>query len=87
MKSQLTEDFVDCFVKLPENVRELARKAYRLWRDKPDHPSLHFKRIHKKDPIYSVRVSKSYRVLGLLEDDTMTWFWIGSHDEYDEMIK
>lgn len=38
-------------------------------------------------PIYSARVSLNYRVLGLLEFDHLYWYWIGAHDEYDELLK
>jgi hypothetical protein len=31
-------------------------------------------------------MSKDYRALGLLEDDTIIWFWIGSHADYDDLI-
>ena len=86
MNSQLTDDFLACFAKLPNNVKEQARKAYKLWRDNPNHPSLHFKKIHDHESLYSVRVSRSWRALGLRADDTMTWFWIGSHAEYDTLI-
>ena len=27
-----------------------------------------------------------YRALGLLEDDEITWFWIGTHTEYDRLL-
>jgi hypothetical protein len=84
--SKITDDFLDCFKRLPQTVREQARKAYRLWRDNPSHPGLHFKRIHSTQPLYSVRVSLGWRVVGLLENDAMTWFWIGSHTEYDRLI-
>jgi hypothetical protein len=86
VNSQITEDFLDCFKRLPEAVREQARKAYRLWQTDHSHPSLHFKRIHTSEPIYSVRVSLGWRVLGLWEGDTISWFWIGSHAEYDQII-
>ena len=86
MRSQITDDFLDSFKRLPQTVREQARKAYRLWRDNPSHPSLHFKRIHAIQPLYSVRVSLGWRVVGLLENNAMTWFWIGSHTEYDRLI-
>jgi hypothetical protein len=86
VRSQITDDFLDGFKRLPQTVREQARKAYRLWRDNPSHPSLHFKRIHSIQPLYSVRVSLGWRVVGLLEDNAMTWFWIGSHGEYDRLI-
>jgi hypothetical protein len=34
-----------------------------------------------------VRVSRGWRALGLLESDTMYWFWIGSHAEYDRLLE
>jgi hypothetical protein len=42
--------------------------------------------VHDTEPIYSVRVTLGYRALGLLEDDGITWFWIGTHAEYDRML-
>jgi hypothetical protein len=87
LKSRTTEEFFFLFGKLPPNVRESARKSYRLWRDNPAHPSLHFKRIHSQEPLYSVRIGRGWRALGLMEDDTVTWFWIGSHAEYDRLIR
>jgi hypothetical protein len=58
-----------------------------MWKENPRHPSLHFKRVDDKEPIYSARVSDDYRVLGILEGDTMVWYWIGSHDEYERLLK
>jgi hypothetical protein len=57
-----------------------------MWRDNPAHPSLHFKRIHGQEGLYSVRIGLGWRALGLLEDDTISWFWIGSYAEYDHLI-
>lgn len=87
MTSQLTEDFLVCFRHLPEEVRTLARKNYQLWKQNPLHPSLSFKRIHGEDPLYSVRVGIVWRALGLLENDVITWFWIGSHADYDRLVR
>jgi hypothetical protein len=87
LNSQLTEDFVARFAALPDAVKAQARKAYRLWRASPVHPSLHFKRVHAREPIYAARVSLGWRVLGLLEGDTMSWFWIGSHADYDRLLQ
>jgi hypothetical protein len=33
-----------------------------------------------------VRVTLGYRAIGLLEGDTVTWFWIGSHDDYERFF-
>ncbi len=73
-------------VLLPE-IRRRAREAYKLWRNNPAHPSLFFKRVTENQPLYSVRIGLAHRALGLLEGDTITWFWIGNHDEYEHMIK
>jgi hypothetical protein len=67
-------------------VREAARKAYRLFRENPNHPSLQFKKIHAREPIYSVRVTLGYRALALVGNDDVTWFWIGSHADYDRLL-
>jgi hypothetical protein len=87
VNSRVTEDFIACFRQLPDEIKDLARKNYRLWRNNPSHPSLQFKRVNKKEPIYSVRVGIGYRALGLWEGDTVSWFWIGTHAKYDELIQ
>jgi mRNA-degrading endonuclease RelE of RelBE toxin-antitoxin system len=87
MKSSTTKSFRKCLSDLPASVQEQAAKVYALWQEDPYHPSLQFKRVSRKQPIYSVRVSISYRVLGLLESDRIYWYWIGAHDEYDELLK
>ncbi|MGI6418592.1 MAG: hypothetical protein ACOX1P_23335 [Thermoguttaceae bacterium] len=87
MNSHVTENFLACFAAPPDAVKTQARKAFRHWRQDPSHPSLHFKRVHSREPVYSVRVSLGWRVLGLHEGDTMYWFWIGSHADYDRQIK
>ena len=87
MNSQLASSFLACFAKLPDNVKEQARRCYRLWRENPAHPSLHFKRIHAQEGLYSVRVGLGWRALGLSEDNTISWFWIGPHAEYDSLIR
>ena len=33
-----------------------------------------FKKVHDREPIDSVRVTLEYRVVGLLENDGITWF-------------
>lgn len=52
----------------------------------PFHPSLRFKCINREEDIWSVRLSRDYRALGIMERDTVTWFWIGSHDDYERFF-
>jgi hypothetical protein len=72
---------------LPQETQNLARKAYRQFRENPQHPGLQFKKVHAHEPIYSVRVALAYRALGMVKDDEITWFWIGSHADYDRLLK
>jgi hypothetical protein len=87
MKSSVTKVFRNKLDELPASVQEQAAKAYALWRSDPYHNSLQFKRVSQRQPIYSARVSLDYRVLGLLQDDHIYWFWIGTHAEYDELLQ
>ncbi|NES83982.1 MAG: hypothetical protein F6K10_22630 [Moorea sp. SIO2B7] len=87
MKSSTTKDFCKQLHQLPIAVREQANKAYALWKTEPYHPSLQFKRVSQRQPIYSARISLNYRALGLLEKDHIYWFWLGTHAEYDELLK
>lgn len=86
MKSQTTIQFRKQFSALPKQIQEQTRKAYRQFQDDSSHPSLRFKKIHSQLPIYSARINKDYRVAGQLEQDTVIWFWIGSHAEYDLLL-
>ncbi len=86
MNSYLTEDFVAYFGKLPDDVKANARKNYRLWKKNPNHPSLYFKRVHTKEPVFAIRIGRGWRALGLMEKDAIAWFWIGSHADYDKIL-
>ena len=87
MKSQTTAAFRKRYSALPEDVRGQARIAYRLFIANPYHSSLHFKRVHATEPVYSARVGRSYRVVGLLEPNrVIVWFWIGPHEQYETLL-
>jgi hypothetical protein len=86
MKSVTTPRFWKAFDRLPNRIQTKARNSYLMWRENPMHPSLHYKQIHSSEPIYSVRIGLAYRAVGRLEQETMIWFWIGSHEEYNTMI-
>jgi hypothetical protein len=35
----------------------------------------------------SARVGIGYRAIGVLDGDTVAWFWIGSHAGYDRLLE
>ena len=87
MISHTNSNFWKLYKKLPLNIRETAKKQYRLFISDSYHASLHFKRVHSTRPIYSARITRNYRAVGILEENIIVWFWIGSHDDYDKLLK
>ena len=79
-----TERFWKCFDKLPKSIQESARESFELLKYDPNYPSLQFKRIGK---LWSARVSLNYRVLAYEDGEDFIWVWIGTHEEYERMIK
>jgi hypothetical protein len=86
LRSHLDQEFILRFRRLPRRVQRAARKNYKLWKENPSHPSLEFKRVGNRKQAYSVRVGIGWRALGVLVDDALVWFWIGSHAEYDAIL-
>jgi mRNA-degrading endonuclease RelE of RelBE toxin-antitoxin system len=86
VKSRTTARFREMFADLPEAIQEQTRTAYQQFKEYPNYPSLRFKKVHPNLPIYSARINRDYRVVGQLEDDTVIWFWVGSHAEYDLLL-
>jgi hypothetical protein len=86
VKSRTTVQFRKLFANLPEPIQQQTRKAYQQFKQDPSYPSLRFKKVHSKLPIYSARINRDYRAIGQLEEDTLIWFWVGSHAEYDMLL-
>jgi hypothetical protein len=45
---------------------------------------LHFKKVGK---VWSIRIMLDYRALAVKDGNDLIWVWIGTHDEYERMIK
>lgn len=86
MISRTTRSFWSFYDALPREVQRQAVRSYVLWRANTRYPSLQFKCIHEAQAAYSVRVGIHWRAIGFLENGVVTWFWIGSHADYDRLI-
>ena len=84
MKSETLPSFWKEYAKLDSELKQRARKAYQLWSENSFHPSLRFKCINSAENLWSVRITRGIRALGILEGDTVIWFWIGNHDDYEK---
>ena len=72
--------------RLSPELRRRAQVAFQHFSADPSAQSLRFKKVGEPD-VYSARVTDSLRALGYLEGDTITWFWIGPHDDYMRIIR
>ena len=86
MRSRRTARFKRLFEELPAEVQQSAQRAYVLFQRDPAHTSLQFKRLRADRQTYSIRIGLGYRALGIRFDETLVWYWIGSHAEYDRLI-
>jgi hypothetical protein len=87
MNSYTTREFRRLLASLPRHVQRQARQAYRTFRRDTAHPGLHFKRVRLDPPVYSARVGIGYRAVGVVDSESIVWFWIGSHADYDRRLK
>lgn len=79
-----TKRFWSCLNALPKQVQKIAEKNFKLLKENPRHPSLHFKTIGK---LWSARVGLNHRALAVKTDDDFIWVWIGTHEEYERLIQ
>ena len=71
MKRFTSPDFWACYQILPESVQNLADKNFKLLKNNPFHPSLHFKKIGK---YRTVRVGLYYRAIAVEVSNGLLWF-------------
>ncbi len=87
MISRLHPSFRRHFEKLPRDIQQRASAAYRRFLVNPLHPGLQFKPLNSTLPLWSVRINDSYRAVGVRKDsETIIWFFIGTHAEYDRLL-
>jgi len=84
VKSRTHRRFWNEFHRLPAHVQCLARDKFQIWQHDPFHPSMQFKPLRAN--VWSVRIGDHYRALARREGELVVWFWIGSHEEYDQFI-
>ena len=79
-----TSKFWEYYHNLPSVIQELADKNFELLKRDPNHPSLGLKKVGE---YWVARVGLSYRTMATEDEEGLSWFWIGKHDEYERRIK
>ena len=72
------------FGRLQDSAQQIARWNFRLLEENPGHPSLRLKKVGE---FWSVRVGLGYRALAVQDGGDFTWVWIGTHEEYDRLVR
>lgn len=86
MISRTRPSFWRAFDELPEDARQAAELAYRQFEDDPGHSSLRFKKLQGMTNVWSVRVTRDIRAIGVRDGATIEWAWIGTHAEFDKLF-
>ena len=84
MTHHASSSFRVAYNALPEFAQRVADRSFELLKTDPKHPSLHLKKIGR---YWSVRAGLHVRALAIEVDGGLLWFWIGSHAEYDTLIR
>jgi len=84
--SRVRPSFWKAYEKLHPEIQASARVSYQIFTGDPGHPSLRFKKLAGHDLIWSVRINQSVRALAERKGDTLVWFWIGSHNDFDKLF-
>ena len=67
MISRTTTKFWKSYKRFPKEIKEKSKEVFNFFQKDPFHPNLHFKRVHSSKPIFSIRITKDYRAIGILE--------------------
>ena len=86
MISRATPSFWRALEGLDGPGRRAAERAFRRLQADPHQNSLSFKKLTAHADLWSVRVSLDLRAVGHRSADVVTWVWIGTHNEFDNLF-
>lgn len=83
MISRTSSRFWKCYRKLPKHIRKEARKAKESILSKS---SLQKGTFYPSNFFFAY-ISKDYPAVGIQQNNQIIWFWLGSHNDYDNLLK
>ncbi len=83
MNHYASPEFWFHYRKLHPGTQQLADKNFALIKENPHHPSVRLKKVGR---FWSARIGLGYRALAKEREEGLVWFWIGSHDAYDQFL-
>jgi mRNA-degrading endonuclease RelE of RelBE toxin-antitoxin system len=90
-RSFKTGQFNKLLEKLPQEIQKQASESFAKWKEDPN--SVGFKPLGiSNNEVWSAQVNTRYRALAKKQKDengktSYVWFWVGSHEDYNNVIK
>ena len=84
LKHFANPSFWNRYYQLHSSIQKLADKNFKILNSDPLHPALHLKKVGR---YWSARVGRKYRTVAVETEEGLIWFWIGTHAEFDQLIK
>src|SRR4051812_15814210 len=69
-----------------ETFRSVPERPNRRFQMDQSHSGLQFKQLHSSSGLWSVRVTESYRAVGVRNGDEIVWLFIGTHADYERLL-
>lgn len=80
--------FDKLFSQLPNPVKDLTRDVFKQWCVNPFDPRLEFKALDRSaNKCWSIRIGSRYRALCWAYKSEWLWFWVGSHEAYNKVVR
>ena len=83
MRHFANPSFWEQYRNLPTSVQELADKSFEILKTNKSSVAA----LEKgRQVLWSVRVGRRHRALGVEIEEGLVWFWIGTHADYDKLV-
>lgn len=86
MKSRISGGFRRRYRALSPDQQRAALAAYQELKENEGLGRLRFKRIGSQAGTWTIRIGRDLRAIGEEQAGTVTWFWIGSHQDYERLL-
>jgi hypothetical protein len=84
MKHFTSPSFWESFNKLSPQTQNRAILSFNKLKSQSNYPSLHLKKVGR---YWSVRIGKKHRAIAVEIETGLLWFWIGTHTDYEQLLK
>ena len=87
-----TRNFKKLLERLPPHIQQAASEAFHFFLKNPHHEMLNrhdlkdTKKGRHRNGSVSISLVQNYRAIFVLDGSTNVWYWIGSHEDYNNFV-